>query len=105
MLFEQLIEILLINSVEADTHHRFVVISASVVDRWLYIVVQDFGKGMTRLEMVSSHIRSLNTSANHWGIGLACARRIVAQYHGYLRINSWESIGTQVICTLPLARE
>ena len=105
LLFEQLIEILLNNGVEADVDQRFVVISVSVVDQWLYIVIQDFGKGMTRRELLASHFRSVRATTSHWGIGLACARRIIAQYHGYLKINSWHSIGTQVICTLPLAHE
>lgn len=102
LLFQQLVELLIENGIHASTVGSLIVVALSVENKSLKLVIQDFGKGMSSMELLVCELNGYTNSADGWGMGLSCARRIVSQFRGELQIRSWEHIGTQIICTLPL---
>lgn len=103
-MFEQLVENLINNGLRASGTNAVIVVSTQVCERRLNLVIQDFGVGMSGRELLLCELGGYTNHADGWGIGLSCARRIINSFRGQLRIRSWEHVGTQIICTLPLDR-
>lgn len=104
-LFEQLVEILINNGIKAGLTSNLIVVSLSVEQATLQLVVQDFGAGMSSSQVLLCAMNGYTNQADGWGIGLSSARRIVTRFRGRLEIHSLEHVGTQIICRLPLGRE
>lgn len=56
--------------------------TAGANERWLCMVVQDNGRGMTRAEARRAFRPGRTTKETGWGLGLPLARRIVEDDHG-----------------------
>lgn len=99
--FEEMLHILVNNAIQAGGLENVIVISLSTSNHKILVSIHDFGAGMSGLERVLCQMNGYTNKASGWGIGLTCARRIISNMHGHLRIRSWEHIGTQVTCMLP----
>ena len=106
-LFEWVVENLLRNAMDAiDKPDGWI----EVTVRWLRdqrlveLIVRDNGRGMTLDERRRAFTPGFTTKRRGWGLGLALARRVVAEYHGG-RISIVESVpgrGTAVAVALPV---
>ena len=73
-------------------------------ERTVELIVRDNGRGMTQDERRRAFTPGYTTKRRGWGLGLALARRVVAEYHGG-RISIVESVpgrGTAVAVALPV---
>jgi len=73
-------------------------------ERLVELIVRDNGRGMTQDERRRAFTPGYTTKRRGWGLGLALARRVVAEYHGG-RISIVESVpgrGTAVAVALPV---
>jgi signal transduction histidine kinase len=75
----------------------------SASDRMLRIIVEDTGRGMTKEESSRIFTHFYTTKPNGSGLGLSIVRRLVADLHGSVRVESEPGIGTRMIVEMPSA--
>jgi signal transduction histidine kinase len=106
-LFEWVVENLLRNAMDAiDKPDGWIEVSVrwKREERLVELIVRDNGRGMTPEERRRAFDPGYTTKRRGWGLGLALARRVVAEYHGG-RISIVESVpgrGTAVSVALPV---
>lgn len=105
LLFQQLLEILIDNGLKASRAGSPIVVALSLEKKQLQIGVHDFGSGMSRFDALVRLLKGCSFHHDRWGIGLVCAWRIAAYFHGRIEIQSRKTVGTNIICTLPLGLE
>ena len=67
------------------------------------LTVSDSGRGMTERELAKAFDDFYTTKAGGTGLGLSVVRRLVADLHGVLRIETEPGKGTQVTVDVPAA--
>ncbi len=93
-LFEWVMENLIKNAVDAMDGVGFITVTAGCDDtNRAYIEVADTGKGIARNKYKTIFKPGYTTKSRGWGLGLALARRIVAEYHrGTIGVKSSSTI-------------
>lgn len=105
-LFEWVMENLIKNAVDAMDGAGSISVSVGSDDTVAYVEVADTGKGIARKNFKSVFQPGYTTKSRGWGLGLALAKRIIAQYHGgaiYVK-SSTPGRGTTFRVELPRAR-
>lgn len=105
---EQVLIILLDNAVKYSRERKEIQISMAKNERFVEIVVQDFGQGIAKEDITRvfdrfyrvDKSRSREQGGN--GLGLAIAKRLIAGYHGDLTVESVFGQGSIFKITLPL---
>ncbi len=81
-LFEWVMENLIKNAVDAMDGTGSITVTVGSDDAVAYVEVADTGKGIARKNFKSVFQPGYTTKSRGWGLGLALAKRIIAQYHG-----------------------
>ena len=105
-LFEWVMENLIKNAVDAMDGSGSISVTVGSDDSVAYVEVADTGKGIARKNFKSVFQPGYTTKSRGWGLGLALAKRIIAQYHGgaiYVK-SSTPGRGTTFRVELPRAR-
>ncbi|MCP0886441.1 HAMP domain-containing histidine kinase [Ligilactobacillus sp. WILCCON 0076] len=108
---EQVLIILMDNAVKYSQERKEVHMTISKNSRYVEIVVQDFGEGISQdnLDKVFNRFyrvdkaRSRDKGGN--GLGLSIARRLIEGYHGKLSVESVIGQGSVFRISLPLSSE
>lgn len=87
-LFKWTLENLIKNCVDAMTGKGgSIIITATLKEPWIYIMVRDEGKGMPRSQWKKVFEPGVTTKTRGWGLGLSLAKRIIEEYHqGHIRV-------------------
>ena len=70
-------------------------------DRFVFIEIEDNGRGMSKEELSLTTIPFYSTKPSNMGVGLSLAKFIVEGYHGKISIESEEKRGTKVTIAVP----
>ena len=103
-LFQWVMENLIKNAVDAMEAQGSITVTTGHTDRNAWIEVTDTGKGLPRNRFKTIFNPGYTTKKRGWGLGLALARRIIAEYHhGRIFVASSElGRGTTFRIELPL---
>ena len=103
-LFEWVMENLIKNAVDAMDGSGSITVTTGADHARAFIEVADTGKGIPRKNFKTVFQPGYTTKKRGWGLGLALARRIVAQYHrGAIFVkSSAPGVGTTFRIELPL---
>lgn len=105
-LFEWVMENLIKNAVDAMDGSGSITVTAGADSDRAYIEVADTGKGISRNNYKTVFKPGFTTKSRGWGLGLALARRIVAEYHrGTIGVKTSSTVaptGTTFRITLPV---
>ena len=105
-LFEWVMENLIKNAVDAMDGTGSITVTVGSDDAVAFVEVADTGKGIARKNFKSVFQPGYTTKSRGWGLGLALAKRIIAQYHGgaiFVK-SSTPGRGTTVRVELPRTR-
>ncbi len=80
-LFEWVIENLLKNALDALSGVGSIDVKLSDDDKWIYIDVQDTGKGIHKNNFKNIFKPGFTTKTRGWGLGLSLSKRIIEDYH------------------------
>lgn len=108
---EQILIILLDNAVKYSTDRKEILISMSLSYKYLEIMVQDFGEGISpeNIEQVFNRFyrvdkaRARHTGGN--GLGLSIASQLVENYDGKMTLKSVLNHGSAFTFYIPLKRD
>lgn len=108
---EQILIILLDNAVKYSTDRKEIHMAMSKNTRYVELVVQDFGEGISQANIKKifdrfyrvDKARSRNKGGN--GLGLSIAYRLVEGYHGSISVESVEGQGSVFKVQLPLVKD
>ena len=108
---EQILIILLDNAVKYSTDRKEIHMAMSKNTRYVELVVQDFGEGISQANIKKifdrfyrvDKARSRNKGGN--GLGLSIAHRLVEGYHGSISVESVEGQGSVFKVQLPLVKD
>lgn len=70
--------------------------------QWVIILISDNGKGIKKDALSLIFQPYYTTKSKGTGLGLTIAKDIIAQHHGYIKVESQENIGTTFIIELPI---
>lgn len=105
---EQILLILLDNAIKYSGRTKTIDILSKLQDDQLVLVIQDYGQGIPRKELPYIFQRffradkARNRETSGIGLGLSIAQRLVTSYHGTIKAESHEGMGTRMILTFPL---
>ena len=88
------------NSIESIDDGGIINIRVSVIDKYVYIYVEDNGCGMTKDELSNIKEMFYSTKRNGTGLGVALSNEIIVAHNGELNYSSVKNEGT--ICTVSL---
>jgi signal transduction histidine kinase len=102
-LMSWVLENLIKNSIDAIRGKGQITIELSW-DKTALISIRDSGSGIPKKLQAKVFEAGVTTKKRGWGLGLALAKRIIAQYHGgKLRLISSSTSGTCFEIQLPIA--
>lgn len=105
-LFEWVMENLIKNAVDAMDGAGSITVITGIDGRQAFVEVADTGKGIPRKNFNTVFKPGYTTKKRGWGLGLALARRIIAEYHrGTIAVKTASTIpptGTTFRITLPI---
>lgn len=109
--FEQLLIILLDNAVKYSKDRKEVLISVSKSFKFVDVMIQDFGEGITDEEKEKifnrfyrvDKARARHTGGN--GLGLSIAQQLIENYNGEISVNSHLDMGTAFYISIPFVEE
>jgi two-component system sensor histidine kinase HydH len=102
-MLRQILLSVLANAVEAMPHGGPLAVGWQVQEGHLHITVDDSGTGVSEEVRQALFRPFFSTKSGGLGIGLALARRTLAQWNGTIDLFSRNGTGTHVVITLPLA--
>jgi signal transduction histidine kinase len=101
LVLRRIIENLVANAIEAGGSVTISTTRSS--DHGACIVVSDTGQGMTQAQLARASADFFTTKPDGTGLGLSIVRRLVADLHGTLHIDTAPAAGTRVTVTIPQA--
>lgn len=103
--FGRMISNLMNNAVEAsEGRHGIVDVTFKVKENYVYITIQDNGKGMPQemIDKIMSNSPVGTTKKEGHGIGLEQVMNTLKLYNGKIEVESEEGIGTKITLKLPM---
>lgn len=106
LVLRRILENLLSNAIDGleEAGGTVTVATERTADGAVRITVADTGHGMTREQLARAFDNFHTTKPHGTGLGLSIVRRLVADLHGALRIETEPGAGTAAIITLDAAR-
>lgn len=106
--FEQILIILLDNAVKYSGERKEILISASLSYKYLDVMIQDFGEGISaeNIDKIFNRFyrvdkaRARHTGGN--GLGLSIAQQLMDNYNGTIRAKSHVDKGTAFTISIPI---
>jgi signal transduction histidine kinase len=108
--FDKLVEMvsgLLSNAIKFSKPESKIIVSLITKPRVLSIIVQDFGKGMSKQDLTTifeGFYKSKHPGTEGMGVGLLLAKHIVTHHRGKIHVSSKKDKGTIVEVTLPAVK-
>lgn len=101
--FKELVNNLLVNSIEAIENTGNITIKTSMDDKYIIILVKDTGCGILDKDIhnVTEPFFSTKNSSKNYGVGLYYCKQLINKYGGYIEINNKTDLGTEVFVFLP----
>jgi signal transduction histidine kinase len=101
LVLRRIIENLVANAIDAGGTVN--ITTRQLPSRDVQVVVADSGHGMTAAQLAQASTDFFTTKTDGTGLGLSIVRRLVADLHGTLHIDTAPGAGTRVSLTIPHA--
>jgi signal transduction histidine kinase len=101
LVLRRIIENLVANAIDAGG--TVTIATECLSDGDVRLVVADTGHGMTEAQLAQATNDFFTTKTDGTGLGLSIVRRLVADLHGTLRVDTAPGAGTRVSLTIPHA--
>jgi signal transduction histidine kinase len=89
------------NAIEASEEKQRVMITVSLKERSVMIVISDTGSGMDKETLENIFVPFYTKKSGGTGLGMAIAKKVIEGHHGNISVYSKVDEGTQITIELP----